>query len=105
VKWNLEYLEHVKTFIQLHEQGQETPLDTFPELDDLEEWVYSTFNRLKRMSRIDDYIAVSDYKSYFEVYPSPINVYTLLDILMIIDHEVLVFKQKLSSRKPEKINQ
>ena len=85
-------------FRMLHEQGEETPLDTFPELDGLEEWVYSTFNRLKRMSRIDDYIPISDYKSYFELYPAPINVYTLLDILMIVDHEILVFKQKLNSR-------
>ena len=82
-------------FIELSERGESTPLDMYPELDGLEEWVYLAYNDLSRCKSGEHYVSIAEYKSYFELYPTPISLYTLLRILMIIDHEVLHFREKL----------
>lgn len=66
----------------------------YVELDVLEQWIFNCYIRLRKLTASESYITISDYKEYFELYPYPINFYTLIDILMIIDHGILIYKQK-----------
>lgn len=93
--------EKIATFEQLKLQGEETPLDFFPELDDTENWIWTTYNRLKRLSASEHYITIGDYKAYFELYPCIFDIYLMLDIIMVIDHEVLVHNRALLDAKTQ----
>lgn len=96
----VEYSEHIAHFEKLKDEGETTPLDEIPELDIVEEWFYSTYNRLRMLSSSQEgLISIADYNAYFATFPLIHDFHLTLTIIHIVDIAVFDFRSEKRKKK------
>lgn len=85
----------------MHERGEESPIDIYPELDEFEELVYKRYNLISQMKSGEGLISSIDYLASSILLDMEQNIKMLLPIFIKIDYESVKFSQANNKRLQE----
>jgi len=66
-------------------------------------WFFKAYQNLKGMTGFEYHLSITDFKHYFEIYPTPFSKITVISVIRKIDNLVAKYhKQIENSKKPAK---
>ncbi|MCP3674536.1 MAG: hypothetical protein GY829_08730, partial [Gammaproteobacteria bacterium] len=89
-----------KHFEGLKKQGEETPLDHIPDLDnETEMWYFKCYKNLKSLTGFEYHLTITDFKHYFDIYPVPFCKTTVISVIKNIDKKIAHYHKEVEKAK------
>ena len=87
-------------FKELRDQGEKTPLDIIPEVNDyIELWFFNCYKNLINLTGFEHHLSITDFYHYFLIYPIPFSKPTVISVIKKIESKVLKHKEKIDEAK------
>jgi len=101
----MDYGDYIDFFQKEREEGEVTPLDTAPTIEnEIERWFFSFYQNIKSLSGFEYQITITDFRHYFDTYPIPFKEYLIISVIKSIETKVHKYQKEKTEAKKQAAN-